>query len=961
MSRVDFKQIELKWQDRWEKERLFQTDPKARKKVLVTFPFPYMNGPLHVGHGFTATRVDAYARFKRMQGYNVSFPWAWHCTGETIAGVSERIKKGDKQMINVLLEIDKVPSREVKKFVDPYYMANYYIKEGRKVVRRIGFSVDMRREFSTIRHDFQHFIAWQFETLRKRGYVSIGTHAVVWCPRCKSATGAHDRLEGEAVAPEEYTLIKFRFGKAFLPAGTFRPETIFGVTNMWIHPDVDYVEARVDGEVWIVSKEAAQKLKRQKKKVSVIRRFKGKELIGKKFKSPVSDVELLILPGPFVDPRCATGVVYSVPAHAPYDWLALRDLRRKPEVLKPFGIDPEEVEKIEPISMIQVEGFGEYPAIEISEKMGIKDQHDPRAEEATKTIYRTEFSKGVLKPICGKYAGKTVRDVKSVIIRDLVKTNAASSMYDLTGRVVCRCGTLCTVKVLREQWFLNYSDEGWKKKAFGLLESMGIYPEEAREWFRDTIEWLREKACVRSTGLGTPLPWQPDLVIETLSDSTVYMAYYSLAKFVNSGIVNAEQLTKEVFDYALLGRGDPKEISKATGIDRKTLAAMRKEFRYWYPVDLRISAKELIPNHLTFSIFHHIAIFPKRDWPRAFGANGVVIIEGKKMSKSKGNFVPLKDAIERYGSDATRCALLLAAEDMNDPDWRAKDVQSTMANLSRLYDLAERIRRMKRAARKGWVERWLESTVQNRVRTVTEGLENLKTRAAIENAFYELFGDLKRYIEVRGDKADAPTLKRSLDTWVRLMTPFAPHLCEEIWHKMGNAGFASIARWPTYDKKKVDEKSEALMSVVEGLSEDTQNILSALKVRPKSITYYAPSGWKWTVYLKALRLAKKDALSMKKLVTELKAAKETRTRMKEAANYAKKLIKTVREIHPDEIDRRLKVGALKDLDALESVKGHLARRFKAKVRIYREDDPDRYDPKDRAKLAEPYRPAIYIE
>ena len=101
-------QIEEKWRHAWENSKIFESDPdQNKKKCFVTFPFSYMNGPLHVGHGFTATRVDAYARFKRMQGYNVLFPWAWHWTGETIAGASERVKNGDEILIRAFKEMDE--------------------------------------------------------------------------------------------------------------------------------------------------------------------------------------------------------------------------------------------------------------------------------------------------------------------------------------------------------------------------------------------------------------------------------------------------------------------------------------------------------------------------------------------------------------------------------------------------------------------------------------------------------------------------------------------------------------------------------------------------------------------------------------------------------------------------------------------------------------------------------------
>ena len=134
------KQIEEKWQAEWEKAGVFEADPDPKKeKFMVTFPYPYMNGPLHVGHAFTATRVDVYARFKRMQGYNVLWPWAWHWTGQPLLGASERVSKGDEDFIRVLKEIDGVPEKELRKFVDPLYMAQYYTNEGRMAAKRIGF------------------------------------------------------------------------------------------------------------------------------------------------------------------------------------------------------------------------------------------------------------------------------------------------------------------------------------------------------------------------------------------------------------------------------------------------------------------------------------------------------------------------------------------------------------------------------------------------------------------------------------------------------------------------------------------------------------------------------------------------------------------------------------------------------------------------------------------------------
>ncbi|MEM2144965.1 MAG: class I tRNA ligase family protein, partial [Candidatus Jordarchaeaceae archaeon] len=187
-----------------------------------------------MGHGLTCLRLDIYARFKRMQGLNVLFPFAWHATGQPIQGVASRIAEGDQQQINILVK-GGVPPEEVERFKDPYYIIDYYRREGFEVANRMGFSIDWRRQFTTVDPEFNKFVEWQYWTLRDKGYVVLGSHPVVWCPRCLSPTGDHDRLVGEGVSPIEYTLLKFECDGAFLMAATLRPETVFGVTNMWLN------------------------------------------------------------------------------------------------------------------------------------------------------------------------------------------------------------------------------------------------------------------------------------------------------------------------------------------------------------------------------------------------------------------------------------------------------------------------------------------------------------------------------------------------------------------------------------------------------------------------------------------------------------------------------------------------------------------------------------------------------
>ena len=416
-----------------------------------------------------------------------------------------------------------------------------------------GFSVDWRREFRTVDPAFKKFIEWQYLRLREMGYVVQGTHPVVWCKRDESPTGDHDRMEGEGVSPEEFNLIKFKLGDRWLVAGTLRPETIFGATNLWLHPEGSYCEAEVDGENWIVSVSAAAKLAEQQHKVKVTREFKGGELLGETVVAPITGNSLPVLPGTFVDTELVTGVVYSVPAHAPYDYMGLVDLQKgltseSPEIV-------ELAKKLSPISMISIQGYSDVPARDEVEKRGILNSEDPRLEDATAELYKAEFHRGVMRENCDGYRGLKVSEAKPKMIEAMKAQGSLAVMQELPERVVCKCGTRCYVKILENQWFLNYSDPAWKEKTKSLIRQANVYPEQSLEWYFSTIDWLRNWPCARRSGMGTKLPWDKEWIVETLSDSTIYMAFYTINHLVNAEKVKFEQLLPEVFDFVLHGEG----------------------------------------------------------------------------------------------------------------------------------------------------------------------------------------------------------------------------------------------------------------------------------------------------------------------------------------------------------------------------------------------------------------------
>jgi leucyl-tRNA synthetase len=950
--KTDLREIEEKWTRKWIQDKVFEADPdKSRPKVFVTFPFPYMNGPLHLGHAFTSTRCDVYARYKRMQGYNVLFPWAWHLTGEPIAGAAERIRKGDESQIRIFREIDKVPEEELEKFVDPEYLARYYIRESKKALMRLGHSIDWRREFTTttLNPAFSRYIEWQYLTLREKGYVRKGTHPVIWCPNDRSPTGDHDRLRGEGATPVEYTLLKFKYEDAYLPAATLRPETIYGVTNMWVNPESRLVKARVEGETWIVSQEAAEKLREQFEKVEELEKLKGEELVGKKCIHPLSREEVLILPASFVDPDSASGIVMSVPSHAPYDHAALEDLRKNPAILEEYGLDPEEVRALEPISLIKAPSYGEHPAVEICREMGIESQEDPRLKEATETIYRAEFYKGVLKENTGKYAGMRVSEVKKTLIKDFTELGIASRMYETSEEVVCRCSTRCLVKILRDQWFLAYSDEDWKDRVREALADMRILPEEARGNFEYTIGWLEDKACTRRTGLGTPLPWDREWIVETLSDSTVYMAFYAIAKYVNAGQVKAEHLTKEVLDYLLLGEGDAGKLAQRHGVEEELLKEIRAEVDYWMPVDLRVSGKDLIPNHLTFFLFQHVALFPREKWPRAIGVNGYVRVEGEKMSKSKGNFITLRDLLQRYGSDVARAALLYSAEGLRDPDWRTKNVRDMEGRLRAFASLINGL--ASEPMREGEVkpvDQWLLSRMQGHIERATQAFENLETRSAFQAGFFDVWKDVRWYM--RRGRPHRRVMARVLRQWIRLVAPYIPALSEELWRTLGGEGYVSLASWPKPDKSLVSPEAEAMENLVKQTMEDVENILKVTGAKPEKLFLYTSPGWKWRA-LELVSELKAEGSSGADVLKKAMQVEGIRVHGKEAVNYISALMREPRLETPVKIDERT---------VLEKAKEFFQEEFGCPVEVYSAEDAA-HDPLNKRRQAKPLKPAIYVE
>jgi leucyl-tRNA synthetase len=958
-ERVDWSSIESKWIKRWEEQKTFHADPDGRKKYFVTVAYPYPNSPQHIGHGRTYTLADAHARYMRMKGYNVLFPMGFHYTGTPILGMSRRVAAGDSELMDTFHKIYRLSDDVISTFVEPVKIASYFHNEIKAGMKEMGYSIDWRREFTTIDRMYSKFISWQFRTLRKKGLIVQGSHPVGWCPRDQNPVSQHDTMGDVEPDFNEYTVIKFRSGDSILPAATLRPETLFGVTNMWVNPGIDYVQARVDGEKWIVSKEAARKLEFLNHKVEVIKEVKGTEIIGQSVTNPVNNSEVPIYPATFVEANSGTGIVMSVPAHAPYDYQALEDLKNDKKTQKEFGISID----ADPIIIIESEGYTGVPAGEAIKQVGATGQNDSKLEKATSDLYSHEFYKGRMLCNTGRFAGMTVAVAKNEVKQEVMQSGTAGTMYELVNKPVrCRCGAECVVKLLSDQWFLNYSDKEWKGQVHDCANNMDIVPQDIRQEFDYVIDWLRERACARKSGLGTKLPWDQEWIIESLSDSVIYMAYYIISKYVNSKALSDDGITDAFFDYVFLGIGSADQVAEECGVDASTVEQIRQEFSYFYPVDSRHSGRDLVPNHLTFFIFNHVAIFEKEKWPQQIVVNGSVLMEGKKMSKSLGNIIPLRAAIKEHGADTIRLAMLVSAEILQDADFSFDTVRGIRSKLLGILDMAGKYGKPDAGAEQE--DRWLDSRLQRAVAETAASMDKLRVREAIHNILYSLEQDLQWYQKraaAKGRDDTAGTLAEFLDVQVRMLAPFAPFTAEEAWERMGNRQSVTAAGWPAIRENRIDPVAEESEFLISSLLADLQNIVKVTKIAPAKIAIYTSAKWKVQVYKSILADILAGKTNFGEIMKQLIANPET-SKAKTDPKMVQKMMEDILSTPLEARNRRLQLTAFDEIAAINDAASLLSAEVnKAQIVVYSEEDPAKYDPKSKSRSARPFKPAVYME
>lgn len=949
-TEFDLPSIEARIREKWEKEGAHQPKlDKKKTKKFVSAAFPYPNSPQHIGHGRTYTTTDIHARYLRLKGYNVLFPMGFHVTGTPIIAMAKRIADHDREVYDVFSRIYGIPDETTGKLTDPTALVTHFSKEIEAGMHEMGYSIDWKRKFYSFDRHFNRFIEWQFKKLKDLGYIIQGEHPISWCPADKQAVGAHD-TKGD-VDPElkEFIWIKFhlRGSDLILMTGTTRPDALLGQTNLWVDPNSSYKIVQVKNEKWVVGKEALEKIHAQYDTgAKEIGEIKASELIGKWAKGPIVDYDLYILPAGFIDSSVGSGLVYSA-LEDPVDLYELRKIQTHNSVVRQYNLDQKTVAKLKPIFIINVEGMGENLGDSIGKEFGVTSaEQKEKLEEAKGELNRRVYRKGIMNKNCGKYAGMTVPQCQDLIKEEMVKEKDAVMFWEMNNKpVYCRCGAEVVATVLKNQWFIDYGNEKWKEKAKQCLAGMNIVPEKTRSDYLATIDWLRQKACARASGLGTKFPFDKKLMIEALSDSTIYIAFYCISHIANE--MNDEELNEEFFDYVFLGK-EPK--AKPGTRDHKTRPknwdAAREQFTYWYGEDSYHSGADLVRNHLPFHIFNHVAIFEKKFWPQQFVTNGFVLMDGKKMSKSMGNILPLRKAVKEYGADVIRFSVVSGADLTQDTDFNKSVAEGTRSRLEFIAKLVMEMTENKtqdlghKTSRQ--IDRWLLSRMNKKIMKAAELYEKMAMRELALEIFYDVYNDLQWYLK-RSSGKHSNEIREFIKSWCILIEPFMPHVAEEFWQKLKAKG----DKWefPKEDKKQIDDKAEKGEDLIRQTAEDAANISRLLGKKPERIYIYIASEWKRELY-EIIRKEKAFDKVMKATAQDTRL----RTHMADVQRITKQLIKNAFSLPG--------IGSEKwEHETLKDAKEFLERELDCRIEVMKDDGAKH----ERARNALPGKPAIVLE
>jgi len=747
--RYDFKNIEKKWQDRWEESGIFHAEDLSEKPKfygLVEFPYPSGTG-MHVGHIKAYSGLEVISRKRRMQGYNVLFPLGFDAFG--LPTENSAIKFNTHPRI--------LTDRNIEKFTSQ--------------LKRVGFSFDWTRTIDTTDEDYYRWTQHIFLEMFKNGLVFRDTALVNYCPHCKVVLSNEDSQGGKCdichsdIVQKSKDVWYLRITKYadrllsgldtvdYLPqvkqqqvnwigksTGAFvnfsvkggdegetlriyttRPDTLFGVTFMVIAPEHPMIEKYRDritniAQLDAYKEECAKKTEFQR--TQLVKEKTGVKIDGICGINPVNGKEIPIYTADYVMMGYGTGAIMAVPAHDERDY----------DFAKKFGIDIIEVIKGGNIEEAAYAGDGEMVNSDFLN--GFTNKKD-----SIKKMIEVLEEKGI---------GEEGVQYK---MKDWA-FNRQRYWGEPIPIVHCpKCGM---VAVPEEELPLRLPDV----KNF-----------EPGEGGESPLAKIDEYVNCKCPQCGGDAKRETDTMPQWAGSSWYFLRYI-----------------------------DPHNDKKL---------ADPEKLKYWMPVDWYNGGMEHVTRHMIYSRFWHKFLYDigevNTDEPYAKRtAQGLILgPDGEKMSKSRGNTVDPNEVIDGYGADVLRTYILFMGDYGAATPWSDNSVKGCKRFIERFADMTSLIKGEGVTAK-------LESAFHKTIKKVTADIEEMKFNTAIATM-----------MALVNDVYDCGSItKDEMMTFAKLLCPFAPHVCEEIWESLGGEGFCSMAKWPEYDEAKtVDSTVEVAVQV----------------------------------------------------------------------------------------------------------------------------------------------------
>ncbi|HUJ68816.1 MAG TPA: leucine--tRNA ligase [Syntrophorhabdales bacterium] len=772
------KAIEERWQAVWEQKSLFHVEEeKDREKYYLLEMFPYPSGKIHMGHVRNYSIGDVIARYKRMMGFNVLHPMGWDAFG--MPAENAAIQHG----------------------VHPAAWTRENIASMKKQLKRLGFGYDWDRELATCDVEYYGWEQWIFLKMYEKGLVYRKSAPVNYCEQCQTVL-ANEQVEegkcwrcGSEVVQSELTQWFFAITKYAdeLYEYTYKlsgwPDRVLAMQRNWIGKsfgvEVDFPLERGD-------------------KLTIFT-TRPDTLYGVTF--------MVLAPEHPLAGTLAIGTPEEKAVAAFVEKAKAQDRSFRAELsLKKEGVFTG-AHAINPLNGQKVPIFvGNFVLMEYGTgAIMAVPAHDQRDFE-----FAREFSLPVIMTISPAETSLDPASMEGAYEGDGVMVN--SGPFDgMNNR-----DAIPAILDYLEERRLGRRTVNFRLKDWGI----------SRQRY-----WGTPIPMIYCEGCGVvPVPYE-DLPVVLPLDAKVEMvgrspladnpAFYNVKCPSCGKPARRETDTMDTFvesSWYFLKFASPHTDSGPLD---------RSKVDYWVPVDQYIGGVEHAVLHLLYSRFfnrvlNELGFVGSREPFENLLTQGMVIKDGSKMSKSKGNVVDPDYLVDRFGADTARLFCLFAAPPEKDLDWSDKGVEGSYRFLQRLWRLvmerADELRAVEPAivlpAPDREVSRLLHM-VHKTVRKVTEDLKRFHLNTAIA-ATMELVNGVNRFLELdRKDEEARKVVRGAVDLLILLVSPFCPHITQELWEALGHEDLLVGAAWPSYNEAYVIEDVVTVAIQINGKLRDT--------------------------------------------------------------------------------------------------------------------------------------------